>query len=75
MLWTKLVMEEQSYKIDENILNQDNKSAFLLVKDGRNSTGKQSCALNEQYFFISDQVDQGNLNVQHCPIDKIIGII
>ena len=46
MLWTKLLMEEQGYNIDENILYQDNKSAILLEKNGRESMGKQSCALN-----------------------------
>ena len=55
MLWTKIFMEEQCYKIDENILYQDNKSAILLEKNGRKSAGKQSHALNVQYFFISDQ--------------------
>ena len=73
MLWTKLFMEEQGYKIDENILYQDNKSAILLEKNGRKSAGKQSCALNVQYFFISDQVNQENLNVQYCPMDEMIG--
>ena len=24
-------------------------------------------------FFISDQVNQGNLNVQYCPMDEMIG--
>ena len=24
-------------------------------------------------FFISDQVNQGNLNVQYCPTDEMIG--
>ena len=32
MLWTKLFMEEQGYKNDENFLYQDNKSAILLGK-------------------------------------------
>ena len=35
--------------------------------------GKQSRALNVRYFFISDQVNQGNLNVQYCPTDEMIG--
>ena len=46
MLWTKIFMEEQGYKIDENILCQDSKSAILLEKNGRESMGKQSCTLN-----------------------------
>ena len=66
-------MEEQGYKIDENILYQDNKSAILLEKNGRKSAGKPSHALNVQYFIFSDQVDQGNLNVQYCPTDEMIG--
>ena len=40
-------------EIDENILYQDNKSEILLEKNGRKSAGKQSCALNVQYFFHS----------------------
>ena len=35
--------------------------------------GKQSHALNVRYFFISDQVNQGNLNVKYCPTDEMIG--
>ena len=73
MLWTKLFMEEQGYKIEENVLYQDNKSAILLKKNGRKSMGKQSCALNVRYFFISDQVNQGNLNVKYSPTDEMIG--
>ena len=46
MLWTKLFMEEQGYKIEENVLYQDNKSAILWEKIGRKSMGKQSRALN-----------------------------
>ena len=42
MLWTKHFMEEQGYKIDGNILYQDNKSAILLEKNGRKNAGKNS---------------------------------
>ena len=68
MLWTKLFMEEQGYKIEENVLYQDNKSAILLEKNGRKSMGKQSHALNVRNFF-----NQGNLNVKYCPTDEMIG--
>ena len=66
-------MEEQGYKIDENILYQDHKNAILLEKNGKMSAGKQSHALNVWYFLISDTVDQGNLNVQYCPTNETIG--
>ncbi|KAL7561167.1 hypothetical protein ACA910_011988 [Epithemia clementina (nom. ined.)] len=73
MLWTKLFMEEQGYPIEENFLFQDNKSAILLEKNGRKSAGRQSRALNVRYFFICDQVNQGNLDVQYCPTDAMVG--
>ena len=50
MLWTKLLMEEQGYKMDENILYQDNKRAILLEKNGRKGVDKQSHALIVWYF-------------------------
>jgi hypothetical protein len=73
MLWTKLFMEEQGYKINENILYQDNKSTILLEKNGRKSAGKQSRALNVRYFFIADQVNKGNISVKYCPTGEMVG--
>ena len=42
MLWTKLFLEEQGYKIDQNIFYQDNQSAMLLEKNGKKSSGKKN---------------------------------
>ena len=46
ILWTKLFMEAQGYKIQKNILYQDNKSAILLESNGKRSPGKRTRALN-----------------------------
>ena len=73
ILWTKLFLEKQGYDINMNILYQDNKSAILLENNGRASVGKQSRALNIRYFFLTDQVQQGNLAIQHCSTDQMIG--
>ena len=73
ILWTRLFMEEQGYPIDKNILYQDNKSAILLETNGQSSAGKRSRALNVRYFFITDQVEKGNLEIQYCPTDEMIG--
>jgi len=73
ILWTKLFMEEQGYKIDKNILYQDNKSAILLETNGKKSSGKRTRALNVRYFFLTDQIEKGNLSVEYCPTDDMIG--
>ena len=46
ILWTKQFMEARGYRIDCNILYQDNKSTILLLDNGKQSAGKHLCALN-----------------------------
>ena len=72
VLWTKLFLEEQGQDIKQNIIYQDNKSAMLLEVNGKKSAGKRSRALNIRYFFVTDQVEKGNLVVQYCPTNEIM---
>ena len=71
ILWTKLFMEHQGFDIEKNTLFQDNKSAILLEINGRKSAGKRSRALNVRYFFLTDQVERGNLSIIYCPTDEM----
>jgi hypothetical protein len=73
VLWTKLFMEEQGYAINKNILYQDNKSAILLELNGKKSSSKRTRALNIRYFFLTDQAEKGNLIIDHCPTEDMIG--
>jgi hypothetical protein len=66
ILWTKLFLEAQGYNVEKNIVYQDNKSAILLETNGTKNSGKQTRALNIRYFFISDQVEKGNAQIEHC---------
>ena len=72
IFWTKLFLEAQGYQVEKNILYQDNKSSILLETNGRKSAGKRSRALNIRYFFITDQVEKGNVVVEHCPTDVMV---
>ena len=65
-------MEAQGYKIVNNILYQDNKSAILLETNDRKSAGKRSRALNVRYFFLTDQVNKGNVSIAYCPTGEMI---
>ncbi|CAJ1967517.1 unnamed protein product [Cylindrotheca closterium] len=71
ILWTRLFMEEQGYPIEKNILYQDNKSSILLETNERSSAGKRSRALNIRYFFVTDQVELGNIIIEHMPTDQM----
>ena len=71
VLWTKLFMEAQGYPIEKNIIYQDNQSSILLETNGRSSAGKRSRAINIRYFFITDQVECGNVTIEYMPTDEM----
>ena len=73
ILWTKLFMEAQGHQIDKNILCQDNKSTILIEMNGRKSAGKCLCTLNIHHFFITDQVERGNMTIEYCPTNDMWG--
>jgi hypothetical protein len=72
ILWTKLFMESQGYKIEKNVLYQDNKSTILLENNGKKSSSKRTRALNIRYFFLTDQIEKGNLIVEYCPTGEMV---
>ena len=72
VLWTKLFMEAQGYEIKKNILYQDNKSAILLETNGKRSSSKRTRAINIRYFFITDQIEKGNVTVEYCPTGDMV---
>ena len=73
ILWTKLFVEAQGHNVEKNILHQDNKSTMLLELNGKRSSSQRTRALNIRYFFLTDQVNKGNLMIEHCPTGQMIG--
>ena len=73
ILWTRLFLEAQGYDVKENILYQDNMSTILLENNGKRSSSKRTRALNIRYFFLTDQIEKGNVSVEYCPTKEMIG--
>ncbi len=73
VLWTKYFLEEQGYGVKSHILQQDNESAIKLEKNGRKSAGQRSRHIHIRYFFITDQIAQGTVEVRYCPTDEMQG--
>ena len=71
ILWTKFFMQAQGYPITENILYQDNKSTILLLENGKRSSSQRTRAINIRYFFLTDQIEKGNLKVECCVSNRI----
>jgi hypothetical protein len=67
MLWTLYFLEAQGYKINDNILYQDNKSSIVMETNGRGSSGKRTRHINVSYFFIKDRVESKEIRIEYCP--------
>jgi hypothetical protein len=72
ILWARLFMKAQGYKVTDNILYQDNKSAMLLETNGRASSSKRTKHIEIRYYYVADRVAKGDLRVVWCPTDKMI---
>ncbi len=73
ILWTNYFIKAQGYKIDEMLVYQDNQSAILLEKNGKQSSGKRTRHMNIRYFFITDRVNKGEMTIGYCPASEMIG--
>ena len=67
ILWMKHFIEAQGYPVHENIIYQDNESAMRLEKYGRQSSGKKTRHLDIRYYFVTDNVKQGTVEIRYCP--------
>ena len=66
-LWLIMFLKEQGYEIANNVIFQDNKSAILMEKNGRNSCTGNSRHINVRYFWVKDRIDKGEVRVEYLP--------
>ena len=65
-------LDAQGYGYSHTIVYQDNKSAILLEKNGKASSGKRTKHINIRYFFVTDRIGAKELSVEYCPTDEMI---
>ena len=53
----------------KNILYQDNKSATIREMNGKNANSKGTKHIKIQYFFVTDRIEQKELELEYCPTD------
>ena len=73
IIWCKNFLGCQGIRLNQNILLQDNFSAKTLMEKGRSSCGKRSRTVNIRYFDIKDYCEQGELKIEYCPTDVMVG--
>jgi hypothetical protein len=52
-------------------LYQHNMSAILLETNGKASSSKRTKHIKVKYFYIKEKVDDGKIEIEHCPTDQM----
>ena len=66
-IWTGNFLKSQVYRVTENILFQDNRSALLLENIGKASSVKRKKHINISYFFVTYMIQKGDISVEWWP--------
>jgi hypothetical protein len=72
IIWSRNFLKAQGYAVVDNILHQDNRSAILLEKIGRMSSGKRTKHIAIRYFFVTDRIRAGEISPKWCPMGEMI---
>ena len=72
VIWTRLFLEAQGFKVVDNIVHQDNQSAMLLERNGKTSSSKKTQHIDIWYYFVTNHVAQGKMSLAYCPTDAMV---
>jgi hypothetical protein len=72
ILWTRLFLQNQGYEVNNTKIYQDNQSAMLMERNGKRSSTKRTRHINIRYFFITDCIKEGGIDVEYCPTEQMI---
>ena len=48
-------------------------SVMLLEKNSKKYSTKNTKNINVRYYLIKDQVENGDVVIEHCPTEEIVG--
>jgi hypothetical protein len=72
VLWTHRFIEAQGFIVKHNIVYRDNTSSMRLEENGRASASKRTRHFNIKYFYITDLIQRGEVEIQYCPTDAML---
>jgi len=73
ILWARHFLTAQGEHVPTTTIYQDNKSTILLAENGKTSSSKRTRHLDIRYFFVTDKIKKGEVNVAYCPMQDMLG--
>ena len=73
VLWTRHFLAAQGKHVLTTTIYQDNKSTILLAENGKTSSSKRTRHLDIRYFFVTDKIKKGKVEIAYCPMQEMLG--
>ena len=67
-----MFIEAQRYKLQTNILTEDNESTIRMSKNGKDSCTSNSKHIAIKYFLVTDRIKNGNITIIYCPTKQMV---
>jgi len=58
--------------VNSSIIYQDNETSIFLERNGKRSSKKGTKHINISYFFITDKVQNGEIDIEYMPTGEMI---
>ena len=69
--WLRTMLYELGFAcIYPTIINEDNQGCIAISKNRR--TDRRTKHIDIRHHYVRDQIEQGTINVQYCPTEKMI---
>ena len=72
VMWTRMFLEAQGFKIEENIPFRDNQSAIKIEENGKASIGQKTKHMDNRYFWIKYRLQSEVIKVEYFPTENMI---
>ena len=63
----------QGFRVNENILYEDNQSAILMEENGEYLCGNKNHHIDMSYFFITNSIKHKEFSIKYFPTEEITG--
>ena len=72
ILWWKRFIEAQGFRLNGDMVAQDNTSALRLEVNGRTSAGRRTRHLDVKYFYAFDLNKRNEITCRYCPTEDML---
>jgi len=72
VLGTRHFLASQATCVPTTKIYQDNKSTILLAENRQSSSSRRTKHLDVCYFFMTDRIKKGEVNVAFCPAHNML---